>query len=109
MAEGTVRFFDSQRNFGFIVVDDGSEVFVHGSAVTGGASRVPQEGQRATFDIEDSPRGKRAANVVLSEEFREVPPSNRPRREDRGERGGGGYRGGGRQSRPPKRFGKRDF
>jgi CspA family cold shock protein len=117
LAEGTVRFFDSQRNFGFIVVDDGSEVFVHGSAVTGGTGRTPKEGQRATFDVEDGPKGKRATNVVLSDEFREVPQSTRPRRDDRG--GGGGYRGGGgggyrgggggRGPRPPKRFGKRDF
>lgn len=106
LTEGTVRFFDSQRNFGFIVVDDGSEVFVHGSAVTGGTGRTPKEGQRAAFDVEDGPKGKRATNVVLSEEFRAVPPSPRPRRDDRG---GGGYRGGGRAPRPPRRFGKRDF
>jgi CspA family cold shock protein len=111
LAEGTVRFFDSQRNFGFIVVDDGTEVFVHGSAVTGGAGRVPREGQRATFEVEDDPKGKRATQVVLLDEFREVPPSTRPRRDDRrGGGGGGGFRGGrGGGSRPPKRFGKRDF
>lgn len=106
MAEGTIRFFSIEKNFGFIAADDGADVFIHGSAFGTGPAR-PKDGQRVTFDIEESPKGKRAANAVLLDEIREVPPSNRPPRSFGG--GGSGRSGGGRDSRPPRRFSRRDF
>ena len=61
MAQGTVKFFNSQKGFGFIQPEDGSkDVFVHISAVEAAGLRVLNEGQKVTFDIVTE-RGKSAA------------------------------------------------
>lgn len=60
--EGTVKFFADQKGFGFITPDDGGkDVFVHSSA----CSQPITEGDKVTFDIEDSDRGPKAANVQI--------------------------------------------
>jgi CspA family cold shock protein len=63
MAQGTVKFFNSQKGYGFIAQDRGGpDVFVHISAVERAGMRSLVEGQKVTFDIEtDRPSGKSAA------------------------------------------------
>ncbi len=63
--EGTVKWFDDNRGYGFIAPDDGGEdVFVHYSAVDMAGFATLDEGQRVTFEMEQSDKGPRAANVV---------------------------------------------
>ena len=97
--DGTVRFFSTEKNFGFILADDGTDVFVHGSVVNGGGT--PKEGQRSTFTVEKGDKGLRANGVNLLDEFREVPAS--PPRAPRSFIGGGGGKSGLRQ------YSKRSF
>ncbi len=62
--EGIVKWFDAKKGFGFIEPDDASEdVFVHYSALNMDGFKDLQEGQRVSFEIEDSDKGLRAANV----------------------------------------------
>lgn len=66
---GTVKFFNHSRGFGFIAPEDGSkDVFVHVTALQ--ASGIPSidEGDKVTFEIEDDPRGrgKQASNIALA-------------------------------------------
>lgn len=94
MAEGTVRWFNSQKGFGFIAEDGGGDVYVHLTAITGGGS--VGEGQRVTFDTESDERGKKAVNVQPKNEFVDVPPPTTDRtKRVGGGGGGGGSRGGG--------------
>lgn len=63
MPSGTVKFFNSQKGFGFITPDDGGqEVFVHSS----GTSADLYEGDKVSYEIEESPRGLKATNVAKS-------------------------------------------
>ena len=64
MNNGTVKWFNSEKGYGFITGEDGEDVFVHFSAITGEGFKTPDEGQSVTFDIVEGPRGKQAANVV---------------------------------------------
>ena len=62
MAQGTVKWFNSQKGFGFIQPDDGSkDVFVHISAVQKAGLRTLNEGQKLGFDIEQQQNGRSAA------------------------------------------------
>ena len=65
MAEGTVKWFNESKGFGFITRDDGSgDVFVHYSAVQGGGFKSLAEGDRVSFDVEQGDKGPKAVNVV---------------------------------------------
>ena len=64
MAEGTVKWFNDAKGFGFIEQDGGSDVFVHHSAIQADGFKSLQEGERVTFDVVDGPKGPAAANVV---------------------------------------------
>jgi CspA family cold shock protein len=64
MAKGTVKWFNDSKGFGFIAAEDGADVFVHFSAIQDAGFKSLAEGQAVTFDIEDSPKGPKAANVV---------------------------------------------
>jgi CspA family cold shock protein len=64
MAEGTVKWFNDSKGFGFIEQDGGSDVFVHHSAIKADGFRSLQEGQRVTFDVVDGAKGPAAENVV---------------------------------------------
>jgi CspA family cold shock protein len=64
MAEGTVKWFNGTKGFGFITPDNGSgDVFVHFSAIEGGGYRELTEGQRVTFDTENGAKGPQAKAV----------------------------------------------
>ena len=63
MEQGTVKWFNAEKGFGFISREDGSDVFVHFSAMQGDGFKTLEEGQALTFDVEDSDRGPQAVNV----------------------------------------------
>jgi cold shock protein len=63
MANGTVKWFNDQKGFGFITADDGNEVFVHHSEIKESGFRSLQEGQKVTFDIIKGQKGPQASNV----------------------------------------------
>ena len=63
MEQGTVKWFNAEKGFGFISREDGSDVFVHFSAIQGDGFNTLEEGQAVTFDVEDSDRGPQAVNV----------------------------------------------
>lgn len=61
---GRVKWFDARKGYGFLVRDDGREVFVHYSGLEGEGFRTLYEGQEVEFQIEQTPRGPQAINVV---------------------------------------------
>lgn len=64
LTQGTVKWFNSEKGFGFIEVEGGSDVFVHFSAIQGDGYKTLEEGQHVTFDIVQGPKGPQAANVA---------------------------------------------
>jgi CspA family cold shock protein len=65
MANGTVKWFNDQKGFGFIEQEDGPDVFVHHSAINATGFRTLNERDRVTFDIEQGPKGPAASNVTV--------------------------------------------
>ncbi len=64
MAQGTVKWFNDAKGFGFITKDDGKDVFVHYSAIKDSGFKSLAEGDKVSFDVVDGPKGPAAANVV---------------------------------------------
>jgi len=62
--QGTVKWFNAEKGYGFISAENGNDVFVHYSAILGGGFRTLEEGQRVEFEITEGARGPQAANVV---------------------------------------------
>ena len=62
--QGTVKWFNSSKGYGFIAHDGGKDVFVHFSAISMEGYRTLAEGDKVEFSIEDSPKGPQAVNVV---------------------------------------------
>ena len=63
MVQGTVKWFNDAKGFGFIEQDDGPDVFVHFSAIQGEGFKSLAEGERVEFEVQDGPKGPQAANV----------------------------------------------
>ncbi|WP_040285926.1 cold-shock protein [Sporosarcina koreensis] len=63
MEQGTVKWFNADKGFGFIEREGGEDVFVHFSAIQGEGFKSLDEGQSVTFDVEQGQRGLQAANV----------------------------------------------
>lgn len=64
MKQGTVKWFNDSKGFGFITADDGGDFFVHHSSIQGNGFKSLAEGDKVSFDVEQGPKGPRAINVV---------------------------------------------
>ncbi|HPN72372.1 MAG TPA: cold shock domain-containing protein [Candidatus Omnitrophota bacterium] len=63
MVKGTVKWFNNKKGYGFITPENGNDVFVHFSAITGDGYKSLEEGQAVEFEIKEGPKGQEAANV----------------------------------------------
>lgn len=66
MAQGTVKWFNREKGYGFITTDDGQDVFVHHTSINQQGFRALEEGQRVTFEIVKGQKGMQASNVTPS-------------------------------------------
>lgn len=64
MSNGTVKWFNSTKGFGFITGEDNKDIFVHQSSIQEDGFRTLEEGQKVSYDVEASEKGDRAVNVV---------------------------------------------
>ena len=64
MEQGTVKWFNDDKGYGFITRESGDDVFVHFSAIQGDGFKSLSEGQHVTFEVEEGEGGLQAANVV---------------------------------------------
>ena len=94
LVKGTVKWFNSNKGFGFINSEEGNDVFVHFSAIVGDDDENEQktlnENDKVEFDVVQGEKGPQATNVVVT---LKAPPSEK-RSYSGGGRGGGGYGGG---------------
>ncbi len=62
--DGTVKWFNADKGYGFIEKEEGEDVFVHFSAIQGDGFKTLDEGQKVEFDVVEGDRGKQAENVT---------------------------------------------
>lgn len=65
MAEGKVKWFDAAKGFGFIESEDGTDVFLHFSAIQSEGFKTVEEGQKVTFEVTKGAKGPQASNVKV--------------------------------------------
>ena len=63
MAKGSVKWFNDQKGYGFVTQEDGTDIFVHFSAIQGEGFKTLHEGQEVEFEVTDGPKGLQASNV----------------------------------------------
>ena len=68
MADGTVKWFNSRKGYGFIAGEDGKDIFVHYASIAGEGYKTLVEGQAVTFDVVQGEKGLRAENVMAQTE-----------------------------------------
>ena len=68
MAKGTVKWFNERKGYGFISLENGEDVFVHHSSITGGGFKTLNEGEIVEFEVAPGRKGQQAINVVRSQE-----------------------------------------
>lgn len=66
MANGTVKWFNEQKGYGFITQEDGPDVFVHYSGINSSGFKTLKEGDKVTFDVEQGKKGPAAVNVKMA-------------------------------------------
>ena len=66
MKNGTVKWFNTQKGYGFITGEDGSEIFVHYSGIEGDGFKVLEEGQAVTYEVTQTDKGTQAINVRVA-------------------------------------------
>lgn len=64
MAQGTVKWFNAEKGFGFISTENGQDVFAHFSAIQTNGFKTLEEGQKVAFDAEEGQRGPQAVNIT---------------------------------------------
>ena len=64
MTQGTVKWFNDSKGFGFITAEGNTDVFVHHTSIQGSGFKSLAEGDNVSFDIEQGPKGPKAVNVV---------------------------------------------
>lgn len=64
MIQGTVKWFNAEKGYGFISAQEGGDVFVHFSAIQSDGYRTLEEGQKVEFEVVEGEKGPQAANVV---------------------------------------------
>ena len=65
MNNGTVKWFNNEKGFGFISVEGGDDVFAHFTAIQGDGFKTLEEGQKVSFDIVEGAKGLQAANITI--------------------------------------------
>ena len=66
MKNGTVKWFNNEKGYGFITGDDGKDIFVHFSGIVSKGYRTLEEGQKVTYSVEESERGPKAVDVKVA-------------------------------------------
>jgi CspA family cold shock protein len=65
MTNGTVKWFNAEKGFGFITTDEGNDVFAHFSQINKDGFKTLEEGQKVTFDVVDGAKGPQAENITI--------------------------------------------
>ena len=67
MPDGIVKWFDNKKGYGFIKREEGDDVFVHYSAISGEGFKTLNQDENVSFDVVDGPKGLQASNVIVSQ------------------------------------------